>query len=173
MGTKASKLNNHRLHIRISGKEQKKRWYEFCEDRGMTISELVRDAVESVINPPEDVKGSRELREEIALLNEKNRKMEQELQVRNMALENCKAEIDRLQMQEVINDDDRINRPNPKIINILMSTRRPWSDSELFIKLGINQGDVQGMKVLGTQLRLLEDYGLVENHRGKWRWVNE
>jgi len=171
MGTKACKLDNRRLHIRTSGKEQKGRWYEFCEERGMTISELVRDAVESVINPSEDVKGSRELREEIAQLNTTILELENELDVRNMAIENCQKEIENLKMQQFVEDDIGKILPNPKLVATLMENKRAWTENELFVTLGISQVDIQGMKALGSQLRWLEDFGVVKSRRGKWRWV--
>ena len=171
MGTKACKLDNRRLHIRTSDEKQKKRWFEYCEGRGQTISELVRVAVEGIINPPEDMIGNVKLKEDIADLNDRLRDKERELEICKMALDNKVQELESVQQEPFAMDIGGVKDINNQLVQMLRGSPRLWSEMDIFMKLEINQNDIVEVKALGDQLRWLVDLELIEMVNGKWRWV--
>ena len=49
LGTKPNSPNNKRIGIRLESDQQKQRWMEYCEQNDTTFSELIRGAVDPIV----------------------------------------------------------------------------------------------------------------------------
>lgn len=49
MGTKPNSPGNKRIGIRLESDDQKQRWMDYCEEKGTTLSELIRGAVDPIV----------------------------------------------------------------------------------------------------------------------------
>ena len=171
MGSKPSNLDNGRFHVRVRDRTQKRRWTEYCTQHKMTISELVRDAVESIINPPVSITDAIQLREMIESLRGKVTELENEVEIRGGAIENQKRAIDDMKVESVTNDEMGVKAINDRLVEMLRGVRRLYSEHEILQRLNLTHRDRSAIRSIGNQLDWLEKFGLVETRNGKWRWI--
>lgn len=160
-----------RFDMRFRNTVEKVRWDKYRKNRGWTRSELVRNAVENFINPLEGASSTRELREQVEKQEVRIRELEGEIEIRNSAIETYRRRMKTMEEAQFIRKGGGTAHMSKKLVGTLRQDARQWSEQELFMEMGIEQGDMERMKAMSKQLQLLEEFGLLENRRGRWTWI--
>lgn len=173
MGRHVSNTGNCRIHVMTRNESEKERWVEHAKENGMTLTELVRSAVQQFIMPPEETLDENDLREKVYELRDELKECKEEIETQRQAIKGYKSEIESLKNKAFAEDSMGHHTFGKNLVDLLRTSNRPLREHELFKLLEIDSNDLSNTKGLANQLRNLEILGLVECAAGRWRWSNE
>lgn len=145
-------------------------WAEDAAHFGSTISEYIFEMVEKARNP-----GDEEIRPDLTLevgeLKNRNRKLEHEIKLLKINLENSQSEIYRLRFGGFSQLDSEEAREYDLALIGLLKRGGVLDSMEILAGLGIDPRDSTAARLVGTQLEELRKFGLVRETPNGWRWI--
>ena len=147
------------------GKQQKIRWEERAKKERMSRAAFIREAVEFYLKetdlsrPPRADPG----------LQEENRKLREDLKLRVLALERAETDLFRLRGAEWAEERGR-KHLNSDLVELL-KTGSIWTAARILESLGVSPRDVDAMKIISTQLHILQAAGVISETTRGWRWM--
>jgi len=145
-------------------------WRAESKERGTSLNNYIIEMVEKcrhleAANPRPD------LSKENSELKEENRKLRDDLRVKELILQNYEGELYKLR-HEAFSDLDRPGQKeyDEKLV-IALKRGRTLSDRDIYSELGIDPRDAEAVKLVSNQLKGLMRYGLVDETPLGWRWI--
>jgi hypothetical protein len=163
--------NSSILVVNLEGTGQKERWLSVCKEKGTSLPDFVIESVEGHLNPPDDVKNTRELRKEIVKLNKVGAEFRNKLTEKELVIRQLRSDNETMQNRDFVSDSMGVKRLSTEMVNVIKNAERPVSETELIKSLGLDRNNVATLKGIANQLGYLQDLELIQNVNGRWRWV--
>ena len=100
-----------------------------------------------------------------------NRDLSKDLEIKSKAYEALENELQTLRVQPFLNPMEGIRKLSKDLVE-LFRTRKKVSYDELLPALGIKPMDIDLVKGINTQIEVLTHYGLIQSDLKGWRWID-
>lgn len=160
--------------------EQKDRWKAFAESKGLKLSAFVIEAVESTIEPDDEINPMlvMELQERINQLNEETNELRRSREMYKKLYETQEKEIRKYRAEPFLKENfNGVRMYNKELVEILRHSKRSdggykvLSNDEILSKLEIEPSESEAIKSIYAQLENLESFGLVRLTAKGCRWI--
>lgn len=177
---KTETIKERTVYIYLPTLERKEEWGKIAEGYGMSLSKWITRVVEDSIQSEKERerKTLKEIEEENETLRDQVAKLREKLRQSSIIRENMEREIRIYRAEPFLNPSfSGARKYDKELIDLLRSTKgvdgRPkiLSDMDIFDYLGVSPTEEDAVKAISSQLRNLEEFGLVEYAPKGWRWV--
>lgn len=172
---KTESIKERAIYVYLPSVEHKKRWEEYAEKQGTSISKFVVEHVEDSLKQIEesDYKSMGEVWKEHRELKEQMERVTREKHVLEVALERLEEELRRYRSQPFLDDRFAGVRSYQKELIDILRGGRLVSSEEILSKLGVRPSEHETVKAISRQLENLEGYGLVRSSSKGWKWMEQ
>jgi hypothetical protein len=151
-------------------KELIEEWRAASKERGTSLNNYIIEMVEKSRhlennNPRPDL--SRENSE----LKEENRKLRDDLRIKELILEKYESELYKVRYGTFSDLDKQGQRGFDEKLVVALKRGRMMSDRDIYSELGIDPRDAEAVRLVSNQLKGLLRYGLIEETPRGWRWI--
>ena len=171
--SKMETIKQRAIYVYLPTTHMIKKWKEKAEKQQTSISKFVIEHVENSLRQEEDQETyiSRvELLQEIKKLKEENKEQRKRNKIMDTVVERLEQELKEYRSRTFIDKDyTGIRKYEKELIN-LFKEKKEIRKEELLDFLNINTTDSTIVKSIYTQIENLENYGLIKDLGGKWRW---
>ncbi len=170
---KTATIKERALYVYLPSLDMAKSWKEKAKEAGLSLSRFIVDRVEDSIRAEEGKSGyaSRlQLLQKITELEEEVRKLAQENSLLKSLAENLDRELKRYRTSPFLDEGFQGVRFFDRQLIDLLKKGGTYRDDYILSHLNIRATDVDLIKAVDRQLRILEDYGLVQYTANGWRW---
>ena len=171
--SKMETIKQRAIYVYLPTTHMIKKWKEKAEKQQTSISKFVIEHVENSLRQEEDEETytSRvELLQEIKKLKEENKEQRKRNKIMDTVIERLEQELKEYRSRTFIDKDYAgIRKYETELIN-LFKEKKEIRKEELLDFLNINTTDSTIVKSIYTQIENLENYGLIKDLGGKWRW---
>lgn len=170
---KTETIKQRAIYVYLPSEEMTTRWKERADKEGNSISKFVIEKVENSIMQEEDpdFKPRGELIKKMRELEKEVEKLSSDIKIKNIVIDKYEDELKRYRKKDFSDDFFEGERINQKNLIDLFKKKVTIKEEELLGLMKIDPKDPDSMKVLTTQIRSLEEYGLIESSRKGWRWL--
>ena len=170
---KTETIKERSIYVYLPSVEQKKRWDEYANKHGMSVSKFVVEQVENSLSQVEDksYKSMGALWLENKQLKDQLDKVNRDKHVLEVALERLEAELRRYRAQPFLDENFVGLRSYPKELVEILRDRKLVSSEEILRRLRIQPTETEAVKAISKQLANLEAYGVVKSLPKGWKWV--
>ncbi|MBN2604185.1 MAG: hypothetical protein JXA91_08650 [Candidatus Thermoplasmatota archaeon] len=148
-------------------------WKETANNNNMSISKFVIEHVNNSIQQEEgkDAYTTRaELSEDIQRIKEENIGLYKRLKEKDNLIDRLEEELREYRIKPFLDDNFSGIRKFERDLIQLFKTRSEVRKETILGQLGINPMDTDIIKGIKKQIETLEQYGLLKDIGGKWRW---
>jgi hypothetical protein len=151
-------------------KEVIEEWRAESKDRGTSLNNYIIEMVEKSrhlenSNPRPD------LSKENSELKEENRKLRDDLRIKELILQKYESELFKLRHSAFSDMDKQGQKEYDEKLVIALRRGRTMSDRDIYSELGMDPRDSEAAKLVSNRLKGLMRYGLVEETSLGWRWI--
>lgn len=170
---KTETIKERSIYVYLPSVEQKKRWDEYANKHGMSVSKFVVEQVENSLSQVEDksYKSMGALWLENKQLKDQLDKVNRDKHVLEVALERLEAELRRYRAQPFLDENFVGLRSYQKELVEILRDRKLVSSEEILRRLRIQPSETEAVKAVSKQLANLEAYGVVKSLPKGWKWV--
>ena len=166
----ATKFKNRHCDIYLPSEKDLVRWEELAEKAGISLSKFVYETVELHLDS-EQAKPRSDMTKELSQFREEIRKLREEVKLKSLMLEKKETEIFRLRNESFVQPNYQGPRQfNQDIVDILRKGGS-WKGEDILAASNIDPRDSEAIRIISKQLKMLQDFGLVEEGPRGWRWV--
>jgi hypothetical protein len=151
-------------------KELIEEWRAESKERGTSLNNYIIEMVEKS-RRLENSSPRPDLAKEASELKEENRKLRDDLRIKEIILEKYEGELYKLRYGTFSDIDKPGQRDFDEKLVVALRRGRMMSDRDIYSELGIDPRDSQAVKLVSNQLKGLMRYGLVEETSLGWRWI--
>jgi predicted RNase H-like nuclease (RuvC/YqgF family) len=168
---KTDTIKDRRVDVYVDTIDRKERWSRIADEEGESLSKFVQQCVEYAIEKGgpdftelgEESKQIQELEEEVADLR-------RDVKQKEMVIDKLESELTELRTQPFLEEDFEGRRKyDEELIDELQRADRITGE-ELLRRLEVDPSETELVKGINTQLKQLEDYGLVRSTPQGWAW---
>jgi hypothetical protein len=150
-------------------KELIEEWRAESKEFGTSINNYIIEMVEKsrhleATNPRPN------LSKENSQLKEENRKLRDDLRIKELILQKYETELYALRHEAFSDPDQRGQREYDEKLVVALRRGRTMGEKEIYSELGIDPRDAEAVKLVSNQLKGLMRYGLIEETSRGWRW---
>lgn len=158
------------VYLYLSSADEKRRWEDKAKEVKAPLSRFVIEIVENAMADEEEFTPRGELAKEAGELRSENKKLRDELKLKNIVIEKYENELKRYRSATFLEEGFVGTRKYDNEIIAILKRGGVIDSYRLLEKLGIDPRETDLVKAVSLQLEDLEAYGLVvATHRG-WRW---
>ncbi|MGD0952875.1 MAG: hypothetical protein ABR985_10885 [Methanotrichaceae archaeon] len=145
-------------------------WRETSKKCGTSLNNYVIEMVEK--SRRSDNSNQRpDLSRELSGLKEENRKLRDDLRVKELILQKYEGELYKLRYGDFSDTDKRGQRGYDEKLVVALRRGRTMSERDIYSELGIDPHDSEAVKLVSNQIKGLLRYGLIEETTLGWRWI--
>lgn len=172
---KTETIKERSIYVYLPSVEQKKRWDEYAQKQGVSVSKFVVGHVENSLGQIEDpsYKSIGDLFQEVRLLKEQLEKQAREKHILEVALERLEEELRKYRAQPFLDEKFVGIRHYQKELVKVLREGRLVSSEEILSRLRIKPSEGEAVKAVSKQLENLEGYGVVRSSPKGWKWVEQ
>ena len=171
--SKTDTIKQRAIYVYLPTQQMIKKWKEKAEKQNTSISKFVIEHVENSLRQEEDEETYTprvELLQEIKKLKEENKEQRKRNKIMDTVVERLEQELKEYRAKPFIEKDyTGIRKYETELIN-LFREKREIRKEELLDFLNINTTNNTIVKAIYAQIENLENYGLIRDLGGKWRW---
>ena len=171
--SKTDTIKQRAIYVYLPTQQMIKKWKEKAEKQNTSISKFVIEHVENSLRQEEDEETYTprvELLQEIKKLKEENKEQRKRNKIMDTVVERLEQELKEYRAKPFIEKDyTGIRKYETELIN-LFREKREIRKEELLDFLNINTTNNKIVKAIYAQIENLENYGLIRDLGGKWRW---
>jgi hypothetical protein len=172
---KTETIKERAIYVYLPSHEMVKDWKKLAKNQGTSISKFVIEHVESSLRQEKGLKsgfrGRADLIKELQKLEEDNSALKKENRMLKLALEKMDDELRGYRVKPFMEKGFRKLRGFEKELVSILRRWRSVKGEELFDLLHIDPMNTEMTRGVQEQLRLLQEYGLVEPTAEGWRWT--
>jgi hypothetical protein len=155
----------------LPSQSDKTRWTELAEKANVPLSKFIIEIVENSLAEESDLKPRGEIVKELSRIKEENKRLGDDLRLKNIVLEKYENELKRYRSEAFLLDDFQGVRKYSKEIITLLKKQGPIDSYRLLEALAIDPREAELVKGVSAELEALENYGLIVTTPRGWRWV--
>jgi hypothetical protein len=145
-------------------------WRAESRDFGTSINNYIIEMVEKsrhleAANPRPN------LSKENSQLKEENRKLRDDLRIKELILQKYESELYALRHEAFSDTNQQGQREYDEKLVVAFRRGRIMGEREIYSELGIDPRDAEAVKLVSNQLKGLKRYGLIEETSKGWRWL--
>jgi hypothetical protein len=159
------------VYLYLPSKEDKSRWEKLATEAGLPLSKFVIGVVENSLADEEDFKPRGEMVKEIGFLRKENKKLRDDLKLKNIVLEKYENELKRYRSATFLEDSFKGTRKYDQELIAVLKRAGVIDSYRLLEEMGIDTNESDLVKAISRQLEDLEAYGLVSSTSRGWRWI--
>jgi hypothetical protein len=171
--SKTETIKQRLIYVYLPSEEMMNQWREYSEKSGLSLSKFVIEHVNNSLHQEEENEGyaSRaELLDEIKRLQDENKKQKKTMKMMDTLVDRLEEEVRGYRIRPFLDEEySGVRRFEQDLIE-LFKTRKDVRKEDLLEELGINPLDTDMVKGIMRQIEHLEQYGLVKDLGGMWRW---
>jgi len=151
-------------------KELIEEWRAESKEHGTSLNNYIIETVEKsrhleTSNPRPD------LAKEVSDLKEENRKLRDDLRVKELILQKYESELYKFRYGDFSDTDKRGQRGYDEKLVVALRRGRTLSERDIYSELGIDPRDNEAVKLVSNQLKGLLRYRVIEETTLGWRWI--
>jgi predicted nuclease with TOPRIM domain len=150
---------------------EKARWTELAVKAKVPLSKFIIEIVENSLAEESDLKPRGEMVKELSRIKEENKRLADDLRLKNIVLEKYENELKRYRSEAFLLDDFQGVRKYSKEIIALLKKQGPIDSYRLLEALAIDPKEAELVKGVSSELEALENYGLIDSTPRGWRWM--
>ncbi len=154
----------------LPSQNDKARWAELAEKAKVPLSKFIIEIVENALAEESDLKPRGEIVKELSRLKEENKKMADDLRLKNIVLENYEKELNRYRGEPFLIDEFQGSRKYSKELITLLKQHETIDSYRILEALGIDPKEADLVKGISSELEALENYNLVISTPRGWKW---
>ncbi len=155
----------------LPSQSDKIRWSELAEKAKMPLSKFIIDIVENALAEESDLKPRGEIIKELSKIKEENRRLNDDLKLKNIVLEKYENELKRYRSAPFLSDEFQGTRRYSKELIALLKKHENIDSYRMLEFLGIDPKDTDIVKAISLELEALENYGMIISTARGWRWI--
>jgi hypothetical protein len=155
----------------LPSQSDKTRWSELAEKAKMPLSKFIIEIVENALAEESDLKPRGEIVKELSRLKEENKRLNDDLKLKNIVLEKYENELKRYRSEPFLIDGFQGTRKYSKELIALLKKHENIDSYRILEALGIDPRDADLVRGVSSELEALENYGMVVSTPRGWRWV--
>jgi hypothetical protein len=155
----------------LPSRNDKARWSELAEKAKVPLSKYIIEIVENALAEESDLKPREETVKELSRIKEDNKRMADELRLKNIVLDKYENELKRYRSEALLLDEFQGTRKYSKELITLLKQHETLDSYRILEALGIDPKEADLVKCVSSELEALENYGLVVSTPRGWRWV--
>ncbi len=159
------------IWVYLPSQNDKTRWSEEAKKAKLPLSKFVIDIVENALAEESDLKPRGEAIKELSRLKEDNKKLEDDLRLKNIVLDKYEQELKHLRSDTFLTDGYKGSRKYTRELIALLKKRDTIDSYRILETLGIDPKEVDLVRGVSSELETLEAYGLVASTPRGWRWL--
>jgi hypothetical protein len=170
---KTDTIRQRRVDVYLPTLAHKKRWLDFAESKGLSLSKFIIQAVENAMLPEdeEEKRNIQELMGENERLRERLTDTIKDRDRLRKLLELQETELRKYRAIPFVTEDFEGLRSYQKELVSILRSGSVISNNEILERLGIALDEGDAVKSVSKQLSLLHQYGLIKRIPGGWKWV--
>ncbi len=137
----------------------------------MPLSKFIIEIVENALAEESDLKPRGEIVKELSRLKEENKRMADDLRLKNIVLENYEKELKRYRSGPFLIDEFQGSRKYSKELIALLKQHETIDNYRILEKLGIEPKDSDLVRGISSELEALENYNLITSTPRGWKWI--
>ena len=145
-------------------------WRAESKEQGTSLNNYIIEMVERS-RRLENANPRPDLSKENSELKEENRKLRDDLRIKELILQKYEGELYKLRYGAFSNMDKQGQKEYDETLVVALKRGRTMSDRDIYSELGIDPRDAEAVKLVSNQLKGLMRYGLVEETTLGWRWI--
>lgn len=168
---KTDTIKDRRVDVYVDTIDRKERWSRIADEEDESLSQFVQQCVEYAIEKGgPDFTELGEESKQIQALEEEVAELRRDVKQKEMVIEKLESELTELRTQPFLEEDFEGRRKyDEELIDELQRADRITGD-ELLRRLNVDPSETDLVKGIDTQLKQLEDYGLVRSTPKGWVW---
>ncbi len=155
----------------LPSQNDKGRWAELAEKAKVPLSKFIIEIVENALAEESDLKPRGEMVKELSRIKGENKKMADDLRLKNIVLEKYENELKRYRSEAFLVDEFQGTRKYSKELITLLKQNETLDSYKILEALGIDPKEADLIKGVSSELEQLENYGLVASTPRGWRWI--
>ena len=137
----------------------------------MPLSKFIIEIVENALAEESDLKPRGEIVKELSRLKEENKRMADDLRLKNIVLVNYEKELKRYRSGPFLIDEFQGSRKYSKELIALLKQHETIDNYRILEKLGIEPKDSDLVRGISSELEALENYNLITSTPRGWKWI--
>ena len=137
----------------------------------MPLSKFIIEIVENALAEESDLKPRGEIVKELSRLKEENKKMADDLRLKNIVLEKYEKELKRYRSEPFLTDEFQGSRQYSKELIVLLKLHETIDSYRILEALGIDPKEADLVRGVSSELEALENYGMIRSTPRGWRWI--
>ncbi len=155
----------------LPSQSDKARWSGLAEKAKVPLSRFIIEIVENALAEESDLKPRGEIVKELSKIKEENKRLADDLRLKNIVLERYENELKRYRSEAFLIDEFQGTRKYSKELITILKQHDTLDSYRILEALGIEPEEANLVKGVSTELEALENYGLVISTQRGWRWV--
>lgn len=156
--------------VYLPSQDDKVRWTAEAEKAKAPLSKFVIDIVENALIDESEIKPRGEIIKDLARAREDNKKLADELKLKNIVLEKYENELARYRGEAFLTGDYQGLRKYSREIIALLKEHGTIDSYRILEALGIDPKESDLVRAVSAELENLEAYGLVSSTKRGWKW---
>lgn len=159
---------NRQFLIYLPSENDLKIWKEQAKAAGVSLNKYIFEMVEK---GREEAIPRSDLVKEISDLREENQKQREELKLKSLVLEKYETELFKFKHESFLETGYQGTQHYSEELVCLLKKGRTYSGQEILKSLNIDPKDSEAVRIVHRQLKLLQDFKLIEEGVSGWRWI--
>jgi hypothetical protein len=155
----------------LPSQNDKTRWSELADKAKVPLSKFIIEIVENALAEESDLKPRGEIVKELSRLKEENKRMADDLRLKNIVLENYEKELKRYRSGPFLIDEFQGSRKYSKELIALLKQHETIDSYRILEKLGIEPKESDLVRGISSELEALENYNLITSTPRGWKWI--
>jgi hypothetical protein len=170
---RSDSIKDRAIYVYLPSKLLASEWKSLANEQGQSISKFVQERVEQSLN--QTGIGPRYSRKELIdrtqALEEENRILRQNLDVKSKAYKALESELEILRVQPYLNPLVESVRGIRQELVAIFRARKMIAYDELLSSLDVRSTEIEVIKAINNQIEVLTGFGLIKPEPRGWRWV--
>ena len=171
--SKSNPTKERLIYVYPSSQEMFNKWVELADKIDMPLSKFVVEHVENSLQQENDLAeyiSRADLSEDLQRIKEENKQSHKRIKEKDNLIDRLEEELRSYRVKPFLDTDFSGSRKFSEDLIRLFRTRLEVRKEDVLSKLGINPMDTDVIKGIKKQIEILEQYGLLKDIGGKWRW---
>lgn len=169
---KTDTIKDRRVDVYVDSLERKEKWTRLAEQEDESLSQFVQQCVEYTIEQGgPDFTELGEESKQIQDLEEEVNDLRRDVKQKEMVIEKLETELKALRTEPFLDEEFEGRRQYDEDLIEELKRADRLTGEELLRRLGVDPAKTELVKGLNTQLKQLEEYGLIRSTPKGWVWT--
>ncbi|VVB59929.1 Uncharacterised protein [uncultured archaeon] len=171
--SKVQEAKQRLIYVYLPSNQMLEKWKSLSEKAVTPLSKFVVEHVENSLQQEENKEGYRsrsKLLDDIRRIQEENKELNKRVKYFEILVSRLEEEVRRYRAKPFLEKDFSGVRKYEEALIKMFKIHSEVHKEEVLEHLGINPMEIDAIKGIQKQLENLENYGLIKDVGGKWRW---